>query len=343
MNKLTEIIKITTRETKIASAAEKTMEIKDTILKKEYKIQNLMNALNCRDLNPYEEFYISGFLSRSACIEIPDTYHEEKRVFKKIDHYLDFNNKVHRDMIMEITQNHLPAFYPDQIENQCIAFLYMDDTNRFLAQKDSRHKLHIDSLQCYIPVIMNKKDYFHNVDNYVKMKCLCIPMNDELIDGLDEKAENLGLYSFFYDIYQPYITCFALESIDCQLLSKQNSTDSTIYSEQFCVEYEFTRNMSNSNLKDYVNKFLYDEEYHNFPTVFDIGNITLFLTKNDLSINVCDKKIGFYNAMNINNSEEYKNQIHSLQNTIKTFFHLVRKPHELSFITDERRIKIFDI
>ena len=61
MNKLTEILKITTRGTKVATTVEKAMDIKEVILKREYSIKDIMNALNTRTLMVYEEIYVTGF------------------------------------------------------------------------------------------------------------------------------------------------------------------------------------------------------------------------------------------------------------------------------------------
>lgn len=140
MNKLTEILKITTRGTKVATTVEKAMDIKEVILKREYSIKDIMNALNTRTLMVYEEIYVTGFLSRSGCLGIPETYYDEKRQFDSVNIRYGKNGKKTKEMTMNVKQNLLPSFYPEQSENQCIAFLYLNKDDRFKVQKKFRSK-----------------------------------------------------------------------------------------------------------------------------------------------------------------------------------------------------------
>ena len=343
MNKLTEILKITTRGTNVATTVEKAMDIKEVILKREYSIKDIMNALNTRTLMVYEEIYVTGFLSRSGCLGIPETYYDEKRQFDSVNIRYGKNGKKTKEMTMNVKQNLLPSFYPEQSENQCIAFLYLNKDDRFKVQKNSEAKMYITDSQRYIPVIMSKKDYYQYVDNYIEMKCCCVPLEEDIIDESDNLLNEITLYSLFYDMYQPYVTCFALDMIECHIIPNSEDINENDYVEQFCVEYEFNRNISNRMLTEYVNEFLNYKELNGLPKSFQVGNVTLLLTNTSLSINVSKKKVGFYLDMNLNDPTEYKSRIIFLKKTITNFFKKAREPHELSFITDERRVRLFDL
>lgn len=235
MNKLTEILKITTRGTKVATTVEKAMDIKEVILKREYSIKDIMNALNTRTLMVYEEIYVTGFLSRSGCLGIPETYYDEKRQFDSVNIRYGKNGKKTKEMTMNVKQNLLPSFYPEQSENQCIAFLYLNKDDRFKVQKNSEAKMYITDSQRYIPVIMSKKDYYQYVDNYIEMKCCCVPLEEDIIDESDNLLNEITLYSLFYDMYQPYVTCFALDMIECHIIPNSEDINENDYVEQFCV------------------------------------------------------------------------------------------------------------
>lgn len=64
---------------------------------------------------------------------------------------------------------------------------------------------------------------------------------------------------------------------------------------------------------------------------------------NDISISAKGHKVGFYKKINISNSETYKKEIKELEIFIKNFFRKNKMSANISFISDYRREKIFDI
>lgn len=318
-------------------------EITNIKTTKELKLYDVMEAVNNKKIKPYEAFYIHGYLSSTACLEVPETYFSEMREYVRIGKEF-YNGKTITTADMEVSENSLPQCNPNYGEDICIAFLYTDKEKRFTATKDKNAENILTRYNQFIPVILNEEDYYKNVDSYVRLKCYVTPLTKLFFEN-DIKMKDSKysyLYECFYDIYQPLITSFFLKCLDISSDISLNYDNTQIL--QFVVEYEILSSESSRGLKTKVESFVNKNSSHRLPRFFDFeSGHRLFPSQNNISICVKDKKIGFYKKIKINDSKEYKKEVQDLENYIKLFFKKNRCDKEISFISDYRRRDIFDI
>lgn len=323
-------------------------QTKDLVTTKNIKMKNIINKLNNNELKPYEPFFISAYLSSTACLDIPETYIDEIRKYTGNVTYLYENNKFNRAVNMVVEPNDLPQCQVNIGKNNYIAYIYIDKEKRFKAEKDKNGKAILNSFQQFIPVILDAEMYYKYVDNYVHLKCCAVPL-EQFFDKEDlviDQDDYSYLNECFYDIYQPYITSFFLKGLDASLdeTRKKDVKIDDIDKIQFIVEYEIISYISSKGLIEKIKNFIQKKKYSSFPNVFKFENgKILFISNNDISISAKGHKVGFYKKINISNSETYKKEIKELEIFIKNFFRKNKMSANISFISDYRREKIFDI
>lgn len=343
MNKLVDAVQVIIKNSKYKDMYKAIKEVKDINFTEAIDLHDVMKFINDRKIRPFESFYIYGYLSSTACLEIPETYFNETREYVKVEKEY-YKGRLYNQAIMSVEENSLPQCHPNYGKDLCIAFLYKDKGKRFKATKNKEGKEVLNKYQQFIPIILDEKDYYKYVDTYVRLKSCVVPL-EKLFLGEDLKIEE-DKYSYlnecFYDIYQPQVTSFFLKCLSISSDITLNYDNDEII--QFIVEYEIISNESSRGLFKKVVEFLSKRETSGLPNnfTFDTGHI-LFPSENNISICIKNKKIGFYKKINIKDSEEYKKELKELENYIKCFFRKYRFVKEMSFVSDYRRKDIFDI
>ncbi len=343
MNKVIDIVQILIENSKYKEVFDEMKEIKQVAYSDNVEMQDIMKLVNNKNIKPYESFYVFGYLSRTACLDVPETYVCEKRKYSEFKNYCEKGN-LQRAIKMSVNKNNLPQCQPYFTKDTFVAFLYKDKKKRFEATKDEHNEEILNSYQQFIPVIMDEEKYYKYVDNYVRLKVQVMPLGkyfDE-DDLIIENSKYSYLNELFYDIYQPYVTFFFLKCLDVSVDITLNVGEEEV--RQFVVEYEILAHESTKGLANKVSEFTYKKEYGNFPKGFEFedGQI-LFLSDKGVSICVKEKKIGFYKELNISDSKTYKNELKEFESYIKSFFKKYRLINEISFISDLKKKKIFEI
>lgn len=343
MSKMYNLIQILLENSKYQKGIEKMEKIKEEISLKEYSMDTLMKCLNSNDLKPYVYFEISGYLSSSACLEIPLTYHPEKRSILGIKQIYE-NGKIINEFQMEVSKNNLPLCIPKKQDESRMGFLYLDCNNRYEIDRDSSFKPIITEKQKFIPVLLGNENYYYCIDSEVKLKCFVLPLDDILDNqiSLIDEEEYKSVMSYFYNLYASKVNLYVLICNEIISTVKKNKVNEIV---NFIVEYEILGNVSSREITESLGKF-HHERYRDIQlTSFKVKNDnkrTIFLSRNGIFISVNKRNVGFSMDIDLNDNEKYMNKIKELESYISGIFYKLKWQTELTFISDFRKEKIFN-
>lgn len=330
--------------TKKSDLIEELSSVKDKVFSKNAEISTLLKDINIGNLTLFEPITIKGFLLDSSSLIEPATYTAQRAEVNKITFKKGIGKKYEKETSFVAAMMNPPIIRQlEENDEKIMAYLYSSD-KPFEFEFDEDHSIIVEDSNKFIPVLMNRKDYYSYKNKEVIIICEVIPLQQESIDMIysNTSRTHQQIIESFIDYRSPDVKGIIINSIQCDKISEIKVRRQVNY----CAEYRIINdNAPERFIIEKIDKAFksLDDTYTENSHLFINNEIKQYLLNGKIKVNYSDRNIGFYISTNLNNYEEHLKNMEQLHEFIKEFSDKIRIKWNLEFLSDLRDIEYFNL
>lgn len=314
---------------------------KNIVNLKKYDLNDILNKINSKELIPFEQILIEGYISEYGCIEMPYTYSVARAVPQKMETVYE-NGHLHREQVFSLEPSKIPMVYPENYNDYKMCFLYRDNIDIDKIDYDASDDIRILERNKYIPCIINEVDFYKCNGHKVEIHCEVHPMNQELCDiflKMDKRFTDL--FNYFIDPYSPFILgiCLLCKSVKVKEDKVENQRVVLNSVEYEIINKDINEKVIDNKLKTTIKKL--NKENLMYP-IHKNGLRFYFNNKDGIQIISKDNVFGFYIELHPDDIERYRSELKTFEDYISQFLKLIKLRTRLSYVSDYRRKCFFE-
>ena len=338
------ILKEILEMTKKADLIEELASVKDQVFSKNVEISTLLKDVNIGNLSLFEPVTIKGFLLDSSSLIEPITYTAQRAEVNKITFKKGIRGSYQKDTEYKAARMNPPIIRQlEEKDEKVMAYLYLSE-NPFEFKFDENHSIVVENNNKFIPVLMNRKEYYTYRNLEVAIICEIVPLQQKIIDMIYSNASRAHqqIIEGFIDYRSPDIKGIVLNAIKCDKISEIKANRLVNY----CAEYRIANeNTPASFIADRIDRAIssFDKTFTKDSYLCINNEIKQYLLNGKIKVNYYDRNIGFYISTDLNDYEEHLKNMNKLHEFIKEFSDKMRIKWNLEFLSDLRDIEYFNL
>lgn len=330
--------------TKKADLIEELTSVKDKVFSKNVEITTLLKDVNIGNLSLFEPVTIKGFLLDSSSLIEPITYTAQRAEVNKITFKKGIRGNYQKDTEFTSAMMNPPIIRQlEEKDEKVMAYLYLSE-KPFEFKFDENHSIVVDNNNKFIPVLMNRKEYYTYRNMEVAIICEIVPLQQKIIDMIYSNTSNTHqqIIEGFIDYRSPDVKGIVLNAIKCDKISEIKPNRLVNY----CAEYRIANdNTPASFIADRIDRAMisFDKTFTKNSYLCINNEIKQYLLSGKIKVNYYDRNIGFYIFTDLNNYEEHLNNMEELHQFIVKFSEKMHIKLNLEFLSDIRDEEYFNI
>lgn len=337
---LSELLQLTKR----AEIMEKLLSIKNKVFSKNVDINTLLKDINIGNLSLFEPITIKGFLLDSSSLIEPATYTALRAEVEKIILKEGIDGSYKKDTEFKSVLMNPPIVRQlEEKDETVMAYLYPSE-NPFEFKFDDNYSIIVDDGNKFIPVLMNRKDYYTYKNSEVIFICEILPLQKKIIDMIYQNASRTHQHIIegFIDYRSPDVKGIIANAIKCDKISEIKVDRRVTY----CAEYKIVNDSAPDNfIRERLDRALksLDNSYTKNSYLCIDNEVKQYLLNGKIKVNYYDRYIGFYIYTNLNNYEDHLSNMEQLHEFIVRFSDQAHIKLNLDFVSDLRDEEYFSV